>query len=142
MRLKPSNLRPHGIDARARIHAHGIAEQWRAAGLAVDEVEYLHTSRDPGGFVLTARSDASILSCRCESWLVRASFWRARPLWTITVTVRDGAGAAEPGVAPPARSAGIVADWEYERAWERVGDWIDGTGSLAVTLEDALAELD
>jgi hypothetical protein len=141
MRLEPRYLRPHSVDARARIHAHRIAEQWRDAGLMVDEVEYLRTSSDPGGYTLTVHSEASTMSCRCESWRVRRSLWHAHPLWTITVSVRDLAGMADGGVPPPARPVGVAAAWEHERAWDRVGEWIDGSGSLPATLEDALAEL-
>jgi hypothetical protein len=141
MRLTSSNLRPHTTDARARNHAKRLADEWRAAGLIVDLVEYVDTATDPGGYAVTARSSSSIMSCRCQSWLVRKLFRRRRPLWTISVSVRTASADGGSAMAVPAQPAGVAAAWEHERAWEQVQDWIDGAGALPPTLERALASL-
>ena len=141
MPLKARNLRPHASDARARNHAKRLAEEWRAAGLDVDLVEYVDTATDPGGYAVTARSSSSIMSCRCQCWRVRTALWRRRALWTIAVSVRPAGVAGEGTLTPPAQSAGVAAAWEHERAWETVQDWIDGAGSLPPTLDKALAAL-
>ena len=82
-----------------------------------------------------------MLSCRCQSWLCRRWLRRARPLWTIVVSVRAGVDANDLAPVPPARQAGVAAAWEHDRAWELVRGWIDGAGRLPATLEDALATL-
>ena len=142
MPISKRRLRPRSLDAKASQEAKKIAEDWRSAGLAVDLVEYFATQTETGGYGLTGRSSTSVLSCRCQSWLCRRWLRRARPLWTIAVSVRAGIDA--PGMAalvPPARQAGVAAAWEHERAWELVRGWIDGAASLPATLEDALETL-
>jgi hypothetical protein len=141
MRLHSRNLRPHTTDARARNHAKRLAEEWRAAGLVVDLIEYVDTATDPGGYGLTARSRSSIMSCRCQSWVVRTLPWRRRALWTISVSVRAAGLDADSALAPPAQPAGVAAAWDHERAWETVQDWIDGAGTLPPNLDAALATL-
>lgn len=141
MRLKTKHLRPHATDARARNHAKRLAEEWRAAGLVVDLVEYVDTATDPGGYGLTARSSTSIMSCRSQSWVVRRLLRRPQPLWTISVSVRAAGLDADTTLAPPAQPAGVAAAWEHERAWEIVQDWIDGAGTLPKTMDEALAGL-
>ena len=141
MPLKSRNLRPHTTDARARNHAKRLAEEWRAAGLVVDLVEYIDTATDPGGYAVTARSSSSIMSCRCQSWVVRTALWRRRALWTISVSVRPAGLEGDTALAPPAQPAGVAAAWEHERAWEMVQDWIDGAGPLPASLDKALAVL-
>lgn len=141
MSLKSTSLRPHTTDARARHHAKRLADQWRAAGLVVDMVEYVDTPTDPGGYAVTARSSSSVMSCRCQSWLVRTRLWRRRPLWTIAVSVRAAGIEGDNAASPSAQPAGVVAAWDHGRAWEIVQDWIDGNGSLPPTLDKALAML-
>jgi hypothetical protein len=135
MPLKRRHLRPHIIDSQARSYAKRLADQWRAAGLTVDMVEYLETSAEAGGYTLTARSAASILSCRCQSWVARTWPWRRRPLWTVAVSVRAGDGAR-------LQEVGTTAAWEHQAAWDGVQKWIDGAGTLAPTLDKALVALD
>src|SRR5215213_9948729 len=69
MRINRRRLRPHALEAKARQEAKRLADDWQAAGLAVDLVEYFATATDTGGYGLTARSSTSVLSCRCQSWL-------------------------------------------------------------------------
>ena len=123
MPLKSRNLRPHTTDARAHNHAKRLAEEWRAAGLVVDLVEYVDTATDPGGYVVTARSSTSIMSCRCQSWVVRTALWRRRALWTISVSVRpagvegDAASGRRPNRPvwrPPGNTSGLGK-------WSRTG---------------------
>jgi hypothetical protein len=142
MPISKRRLRPRAVDAKARHEAKRIAEDWQSAGLAVDLVEYFATATDTGGYGLTARSSTSVLSCRCQSWLYRRRlFGRARPLWTIAVSVRAGDHGADLAQAPPARQAGFAAAWEHQRAWDQVQGWIDGAGTLPATLEDALERI-
>ena len=125
-----------------RNHAKRLADEWRGAGLSVDLVEYLGTATEPGGYAMTARSSNSVMSCRCQCWLARTWLWRRRPLWTVSVTVRAAAAPeADPGLAPPARPAGVAAGWDHERVWATVQDWIDQAGPLPATLDEALAAL-
>ena len=140
MRLNSRSLRPHVINAEARIHAKRLVEQWRAAGLAVDIVEYLDTSADAGGYTVTARSATSVLSCRCQSWLARG-WWRRRPLWTIAVSVRGEAEDGEGAKRSPLRPVGTTAAWRHDVAWERIQDWLNGAATLPPTLDEALAAL-
>ncbi len=121
------------------MHAKRLADQWRAAGLAVDVVEYLDTSAEAGGYTVTARSPTSILSCRCQSWLAGSWPWRRRPLWTIAVSVRPADGAGTP--AGRMQEVGTAAAWEHQAAWDRVQNWIDGAGALAPSLDKALTGL-
>ena len=128
----------------ARNHAKRLADSWREAGLAVDLVEYVDTSTEPGGYVLTGRSQTSVMSCRCQSWLYRRWLRRSRQLWTIVVAVRAGQGDAadiDGPMPPPARQAGFAAAWDHEMAWAQVQDWIDGAAPLPATLDAALASL-
>jgi hypothetical protein len=141
MRINRRSLRPHALEAKARQEAKRLAEEWQAAGLAVDMVEYFATATDAGGYGLTARSSTSVLSCRCESWLQRRLFRRGRPIWTIAVAVRAGDNGADLAQAPPARQAGVVAALEHRRAWDQVQGWIDGGATLPATLDEALAAL-
>jgi len=142
MRVDSRQLKAHTVDAKARHYAGHLAEGWRAAGLAVDLVEYLATSTEPGGYVLTARSQTSVMSCRCHSWLHRRWPWGGRQLWTIAVTVRANPPEGEiSGPVPPPQLAGVAAGWEHERAWQAVLDWIDGTSPLPASLREALAGL-
>jgi hypothetical protein len=141
MPISKRRLRPRAVDAKARHEAKRIAEDWQSAGLAVDLVEYFATGTETGGYGLTGRSSTSVLSCRCQSWLCRRWLRRARPLWTIVVSVRAGIDANDLALVPPARQAGVAAAWEHDRAWELVRGWIDGAGRLPATLEDALATL-
>jgi hypothetical protein len=144
MRIERRSLRPHTVDPMARNHAKRLAESWRGAGLAVDLVEYVDTATEPGGYVLTARSQTSVMSCRCQSWLARRWLWGGRQLWTIVVAVRASQGEADSidgPLPPPSRQAGFAADWDHERAWAQVQDWIDGAAPLASTLDAALAGL-
>ena len=130
MPITKRRLRPRAVEARAQQQAKKIAEDWQSAGLAVDLVEYFATETETGGYGLTGRSSTSVLSCRCQSWLYRRWLRRARPLWTIAVSVRAGIDAGAQ-----------TQIWEHERAWELVRSWIDGAGRLPATLEDALATL-
>ena len=143
MRVDRRRLRPHKASSGVRNRSLQLAEAWRQAGLAVDLVEYLNPASEPGGYVLTGRSATSVISCRCEAWLYRRSFWRARPLWTIAVAVRRAQpGAADMEAVPPeARQVGFAAAWEYDDAWEVVQAWIDGAAPLPPTLAEALADL-
>jgi hypothetical protein len=142
MRVDRRRLKPHTIDAKARNYANHLAGSWRAAGLAVDMVEYLATRTDPGGYVLTARSQTSVMSCRCQSWLHRRWPWGGRPLWTIAVTVRAAHREAEiSGPVPPPQPAGVAAAWEHEQAWQVVLDWIDGASPLPAGAQEALDAL-
>ena len=144
MRIDRRSLRPHTVDPLARGHAKRLADDWRAAGLEVDLVEYVDTATDPGGYVLTGRSHTSVMSCRCQSWLYRRWFWGGRQLWTIVVAVRTGqvdpTEIADP-LSAPARQAGFAAAWEHEQAWAQVQEWIDGAAPLPPTLDAALAAM-
>ena len=137
MALKRRQLRPNTIDARARGHANRLAEQWRAAGFEVDLVEYLDTRAEAGGYTVTAHSASSVLSCRCQSWTVRRWLMGRRPVWTVSVSMRGGAE----GAAGSLREVGATAAWEHQAAWDLVQKWIDGEGTLAPTLDEALATL-
>jgi hypothetical protein len=137
MPLKRRQLRPHVLDAQARGHAKRLADQWRAAGLAVDVVEYLDTRAEAGGYTLTARSDASVLSCRCQSWVDGSWPWRRRSLWTIAVSARTATGEGA-----RLQEVGTTAAWEHQAAWDGVQRWIDGAGTLAADLDVALAGLE
>jgi hypothetical protein len=142
MRVDSRHLKPHTVDAKARHYAGHLAEGWRAAGLAVDLVEYLATSTEPGGYVLTARSQTSVMSCRCQAWLHRRWPWGGRQLWTIAVTVRASVPDGEiSGPVQPPQLAGVAAGWDHEQAWQMVLDWIDGASPLPATLREALAGL-
>ena len=141
MPITKRRLRPRPVDSKAQQQAKRIADDWQSAGLAVDLVEYFATETETGGYGLTGRSSTSVLSCRCQSWLYRRWLRRARPLWTIAVSVRAGIDTADQALFPAARQAGVAAAWEHERAWELVRSWIDGAGRLPATLEDALATL-
>ena len=142
MPLKSRNLRPHTTDARARNHAKRLAEEWRAAGLVVDLVEYVDTATDPGGYAVTARSSTSIMSCRCQSWVVRTALLAStRLVDDLGERPRRRVSTRDTALAPPAQPAGVAAAWEHERAWETVQDWIDGAGPLPATLDEALAAL-
>jgi hypothetical protein len=136
-------LRPHRADAQASNRAWRLAEQWRAAGLAVEMVEYLNPDSEPGGYVLTGRSRTSVISCRCEIWLYRRLPWGGRTLWTIIVSIRSAHPQADIGAPPPppARQVGFAAAWDHDAAWEIVQAWIDGAAPLPSTLADALAAL-
>ena len=63
--------------------------------------------------------------------------WRRRPLWTIAVSVRTTGGHGA-----RLQEAGTTAAWEHQVAWDGVQKWIDGAGTLAPTLDNALAALD
>jgi hypothetical protein len=135
--LKHRDLRPHTIDAAARGHAKRLADQWRAAGLEVDLVEYLGTNAEAGGYTVTARSPSSVLSCRCQSWQARTWLLGRRPVWTVAVSMRGG----PQGAAGPLQEVGVAAAWEHQVVWDAVQKWIDGAGTLAPTLDEALAGL-
>ena len=143
MRVDRRQLRPYTADPSVHNRAQQLADSWRETGLVVDLVEYMVSATDPGGYVLTGRSQSSVISCRCQVWLYRRWPWGGRSLWTIVVSVR----AAHPTAdvrgppPPPARQAGFAAAWEHDAAWEIVQGWIDGTAPLSPTLADALLTL-
>jgi hypothetical protein len=90
MRIYRNRLRPLPADPKAYNHAKELAKSWRKTGLTVDLVEYyaMPGESEPGGYVLTGRSNTTVISYRCQSWLYRRGFWGGRPLWTIEITVR------------------------------------------------------
>ncbi|MFO1048573.1 MAG: hypothetical protein U1E52_11830 [Geminicoccaceae bacterium] len=117
-----------------------MADRWRRVGLEVDLVEYLGTSTEPGGYTISARSNSSVMSCRCQAWRVRRLLGRRRGLWTITVSVRPAL--QDPTAAPVPPQVVVVASWEHDRAWEKVQGWIDEGTELPRTLDGALASID
>ena len=138
------SLRPHTVDPLARDHAKRLADDWRAAGLEVDLVEYVDTATEPGGYVLTGRSQTSVMSCRCQSWLYRRWLWGGRQLWTIVVAVRPARATRRKSTGrcraagPP---GGLCRGLGARAAWAQVQDWIDGAAPLPPTLDAALAAM-
>ena len=99
--------RPKGVQPRAK----ELAKSWRKARLTVDFVEYsaMPGESESGGYVLTGRSNATMIGCRCQSWLYRQSFWGGRPLWTIDSSVRLAYAEADAGQPlPAAREAALL----------------------------------
>ena len=144
MRIYRNRLRPLPADPKAYNHAKELAKSWRKTGLTVDLVEYyaMPGESEPGGYVLTGRSNTTVISYRCQSWLYRRGFWGGRPLWTIEITVRPGYPEADVGQPlPAAREAGFAAAWDPEGAWSLVQEWIDDGSPLPATLDAALAAM-
>ena len=144
MRIYRNRLRPLPADPKAYNRAKELAKSWRKTGLTVDLVEYyaMPGESEPGGYVLTGRSNTTVISYRCQSWLYRRGFWGGRPLWTIEITVRPAYPEADVGQPlPAAREAGFAAAWDPEGAWSLVQEWIDDGSPLPATLDAALAAM-
>mgnify|MGYP007023584434 CR=1 FL=1 len=124
-------------------YVHSVADRWRLTGLSVDVTDYIAPAGEAHGYVLTAASGTTIMVLRCQRWQQRRWFRRARPVWSIVISLRQrdtGAGEGQ-GEWLPIREIGAVAALDQDELWQQIDAWIDGRLRPAASVEEAVADL-
>jgi hypothetical protein len=143
MRIQADRLTPEELEPGAFHHALGVAQRWRASGLAVELVEVMPLAGEPGGYLLTAASATTKMVLRCQLWRQRRWLRPARSIWAMTVAVRhrDPDSVGREAAWLPAREIGVLAARDGEHLWEQVEAWIAGDLQPMASLEQALRQL-
>ena len=137
----PRRLTGVEFDPATFRHAHTVAERWRATGLSVDVTDYMGQTGEAHGYVLTATSPTTVMILRCQRWRQRRWLRRARPVWTIVISLRQrNENDDEPGWTAT-REIGAVAALDQDDLWDQIDAWIDGRLRPAASIGEAVAEL-